>query len=272
MISKLKSYLIDKYFIKKPKLRRWVTRLIYGDHDMQANLFGCTLTIHSVRENGYLRAYQKAASSSLFRDEVSVLLALSHVLREGDCFVDIGANIGLYSAVMSRLPGVKVLAIEANPDTCRRLGVNASRHRFESRNIAISDVTGELEFSEGAVSHVFAVSAHRTIYNTSETVKVSSITLSEMLADRAGPFVLKIDVEDHEPQVLAGASSLLESGRIAAVLLDVSMQSWVAAKTLRASGFHIVDASTFGEPSELSGAILAIHPSRCPKSLVSTHS
>jgi FkbM family methyltransferase len=268
MLAHIKSYLIDRFFIKKPWLRKRVTRWLYGTANARVRLFGADLTVNAARENGYLRAFRKAAYSSVFRDEVSGFLALAHVLREGDCFVDVGANIGLYSSVVARLPGVKVVALEANPDTYRRLEENALTHHFEAVHIAVSDQPGELEFVEGAVSHVFAVSEHRTVYNTSETVKVRSARLDEILSVEEGPFILKIDVEDHEPQVLAGASGLLEVGRIHAVLLDVSQKSAEAASQLRSKGFHVLDADTFSEPTAATAVFLAIHPSRCPTPLL----
>jgi FkbM family methyltransferase len=267
MLAQLKSYLIDKYFIKKPWLRRWVTRRLYGAADVQVRLFGADLTINAARENGYLRAFRKSGNSSVFRDEVSGLLGLFHILRQGDCFVDIGANIGLYSSVVSRLPGINVLAVEANPETYTRLEKNARSHHFDAIHMAVSDKSGEIEFAEGAVSHVFAVAEHRTVYNTSETVKVRAKTLDEILSTRAGPFILKIDVEDHEPQVLAGASGLLEGGKIHAVLLDVSRKSGEAAKKLCSLGFHILDADTFKPSTGSTAVFLALHSSRHAKTV-----
>lgn len=232
--------------------------------DVRIRLFGAALCVNSARENGYYRAYRKAAYSSVFRDEVSGLLALFHILRPGDFFVDVGANIGLYSSIISRLPGVTVLAVEANPNTYLRLEQNAQIHNFEPVHAAVSNRCGQLQFAEGAVSHVFAVAEHRTVYNTSETVEVTATTLDELLSDRNAPFILKIDVEDHEPQVLSGAAGLLQSGKIHAVLLDVSQKCAEAAGTLRSFGFHLYDADTFKAPSGTTAVFLAVHPSRCP--------
>lgn len=263
MFAHLKSYLIDRHFIKRPWLRRLVTRWSYGADDVQIRLFGADITVNATRENGYLRAFRKAATSSVLRDEVSGLLALAYLLQNGDCFVDVGANIGLYSSVIARLPGIKVLALEANPNTYLRLAENAKMHNFEAVQIAVSDISGELEFVDGAVSHVFTVSAHRSVYNTSDTVKVRSTKLDDVLSSRDGPFIVKIDVEDHEPQVLAGASGLLRAGYIHAVLLDASRASSEAASQLRAQGFRVFDADTFNDPTATTSVYIALHPSRC---------
>ena len=48
---------------------------------------------------------------------------LSRVLRPGDTFIDVGANIGFFSLMAARLVGQagKVLAFEPNRSVCKRL-------------------------------------------------------------------------------------------------------------------------------------------------------
>ncbi len=259
MFAKITATAIDRLFIKKPSIRRLVTRLIYGSGLRKVRLFGADITIHSLRENGYLRAWLKARYSSLFRDEISGLLALFQVLRPGDLFVDVGANIGIYSSVVSRLPGVRVLAIEANPDTFARLEANAQTHGFAARCAAVSDQRAVLEFTDGAVSHAFSVSEHKTDYHDhSTTANVEAFPLDELLLEHTAPIVMKIDVEGHEPQVIAGAAGLLDAGRIQAVLIDTSPATASAVNALRARGFRMLDAETFEDTHSHTGALLAL--------------
>ena len=90
-------YLIDRYFLKKPWLRRFVTRLLEGDHDCQVNLFGASMIVHSVKEHGYLRPSRIANRSALLRDELPVMLNLAALIAAGDTFLDIGANVGVFT-------------------------------------------------------------------------------------------------------------------------------------------------------------------------------
>jgi hypothetical protein len=124
-------YLIDRYFVKQPKFRRLITRLLYGDREQDVDLLGASVRIHTIKENGYLRASRMIAGSSLLRDELAILINLAALFRDGDTFVDIGANVGIYSLTLARthriLPRTRFYAFEANPDTFSRRTMWRSR-------------------------------------------------------------------------------------------------------------------------------------------------
>ncbi len=122
--------LLDRHFIKKPAVRRFITRLIEGDRDLVVSLFGGKLKVNSVREHGYLRASRAGAWSSVFGDEAAVLMSLASLLPRIDTIVDAGANVGLFSVTLGRFqklfPDLKIVAFEADPDTFSRLQANLS--------------------------------------------------------------------------------------------------------------------------------------------------
>jgi hypothetical protein len=150
-------FLLDRYFIKQPQLRAVVTKLLYGKRDREVNIFGCQFVVNSLRENGYVRAVRKMEYSSLLRDEVGVLLSLSMLLQDGDAFVDVGANVGLFCCTLSRknrlntsAKSVSFYAYEPNPDTFLRLQRNIAGRGIIGRNVAVSDKMSEQEFIAGA--------------------------------------------------------------------------------------------------------------------------
>src|SRR5271166_3660018 len=63
-------HLIDRYFIKKPLIRRFVTKLLAGDCERKVTLLAGDYLVHTVREHGLFRASRLARTCSLFRDEV----------------------------------------------------------------------------------------------------------------------------------------------------------------------------------------------------------
>ncbi|MBL9116061.1 MAG: FkbM family methyltransferase [Verrucomicrobiaceae bacterium] len=257
-ILRARAYLLDKLFIKQPWLRRLVTQCLYGTGDHEVQLFGTRLKVNALRENGYLRADRLVKHSSLWRDEVSLLMTLSHLVQAGDTFVDVGANIGVFCCSLARLPGVKVIAFEANPETYKRLQANAAVHGVDARCMAISDKAGELEFCDGAVSHVFAEVSHRNDYHLGgSTVKVKAMPLDDVLSGQ-NRLVIKVDVEGHEPQVLRGAERLIESGAVKAVVLDASKEARTASQWLEGKGFKLVDPLTYLPPSASTGVFVAL--------------
>jgi hypothetical protein len=80
-----------------------------------------------------------------------------------------------------------------------------------------------------------------------------------------GDLVLKIDVEEHELQVLAGAEELLKSGRVKVVYLD-GYSSTLIPPLLKRHGFKFFDGRTMARSDAEAPpySLLAIHQSRLP--------
>jgi FkbM family methyltransferase len=139
------------------------------------------------------------------------LLLLSRTVGAG-CFVDVGANIGLYSVLMSQSVG-RVIAYEANDALAKEIEKNFALNGIDGlvRRVAVSDHAGTVTF--GIVSRYAGNSAvvegatNSTDYSSLDTVE--SVRLDDELVSIAGPIVLKIDVEGHELSVLEGAVSTL---------------------------------------------------------------
>lgn len=243
-------FLLDRYFIKQPRLRRWVTRALYGDRDTEVTLFGCRFTINSLRENGYLRASRKITHSSLLRDEIATLLSLAGLLQPGDTFVDVGANIGLFSCTLARRTlfhaqgALRFYAYEPHPDTFRRLTLNAAAAGVVARNFAVSNAPGSLEFVDGAVSHVFTRAEKANAYNLpDQCLSVPSVRLDQE-AIEGNSLVIKVDVEGQEWAVLQGAEGLFAAGRVKAVYLDGYEDKPAIEAFLRHHGFMFRDMLT----------------------------
>lgn len=253
--------LIDRYFIKAPRLRRFVTKQIEGDHDQKINLCGTSLLINSVKEHGYLRAARKCKRSSFLSDEVPVLVTLSLILSPGDTFVDIGANVGAFVMTLAKASnlaqGNVFYAFEANPDTFLRLKESICGCDIIAEQIALSNKNDFLEFVPGAVSHVFTTVDSANSYNIlGHIVRVPCRRLDAM--NIAGDsIILKIDVEGQEKQVLEGAEDLFKQGRIKAAYLDGYADRSVES-FLRNYGFKFHDGRTLRPTSGNVFSLLAM--------------
>ena len=239
-------YFIDRYFLKQPKFRRFVTRLLEGNRDHDVAMLGTQLRVNSMEEFGYLRAYRLSNSSALLREEVPIIINLASLIADGDTFVDIGANVGVFSLTLARLmrlqPRTRFHAFEPNPDTYRRLSAHTEAMGVQAYNIALSDHSGTLEFLKGSVSHVFTTVENSAHAVSKEVIPVPCKRLDEM--DLAGnSLVLKIDVEGQETEVLNGAAGLFAADRIKAVYLDGYKERSIE-KFLTSRGFTLYDGKT----------------------------
>lgn len=239
---------LNRWVIRQPRLRRFLTRLIEKDTTKFVEVLGTSIYANSIKEHGYVRAERLARRSSLLRDEVPVMLNVVALLADGDTFVDVGANVGAWCCTIVRFRSVysqlTIWAFEANPDTFSRLVKSAEGHAINVANVAISNRSGELKFVEGAVSHVFT-----TIENASSAT-LSGQTPVSVTARRLDAFaisgdslIIKLDVEGQELEVLQGAEGFFEARRVKAVYVDGFKNAGVP-DFLRRYGFRILDGRT----------------------------
>lgn len=146
---------------------------------------------------------------------------LLHVLREGDLFVDIGANVGSYTILASSAIGARGYCFEPVPSTYDRLMTNIRLNDLEeqviSLNVALGNSKGEIQFSsdQNCMNHVIAddeITKSKIIVNVS--------TLDEELKD--APFLMKIDVEGYETPSLEGAENTLKNKELCAVIMELN--------------------------------------------------
>jgi FkbM family methyltransferase len=179
-------------------------------------------------------------------NEYADMLFVAHLLRPGDLFVDVGANLGTYSLVAARVAGAHAIAVEPIAATVAQLRdhlrLNDVAALVEVAMTGVSDRPGELWFTNDAdaLNHVTAA-------DTPGAVRIPVTTLDALLGDRA-PLCVKIDVELHEAAVLAGARATLARPSLQAVLIETAPENrtdaiWTA---FAAAGFaaHRYDPAT----------------------------
>jgi FkbM family methyltransferase len=243
----LRAWLVDRLLLKQPRVRRALTRLLEGDRDLDIVLMHTAIHVNTLREHGYVRASRMMPRSSFLHDEASVLLALGGVLPFADAFIDIGANVGVYSKILHRFrslyPHLRFHAFEADPDTARRLAATLRDTTVTLHPLALADQDGRLEFSRGAVSHVSTRRDLATKYQTDDQFSTECRRL-DSCAIEGNRLILKIDVEGQEWAVLQGAAALFAAQRVLAVFLDGTSEPTRIADFLRTRDFILFDART----------------------------
>jgi FkbM family methyltransferase len=145
---------------------------------------------------------------------------LRKYLKQGDHFVDIGANIGMISLLASHLVGESgtVRSFEPNPYCCDRMEwlikTNDLRNLTLSR-AAVADAAGQLELSvpkHSGMGTLAAIPPDRVdAYSTHFKVDVKRG--DDALAGDVPIHILKVDVEGYECKVLAGCAAAINRWR-----------------------------------------------------------
>jgi FkbM family methyltransferase len=151
--------------------------------------------------------------------DVCEMCFLLHYLRSSDTFLDIGANVGSYTIVASAVVGAQTLAFEPIPQTfkqlARNLVVNEIKNRATAQLLAIGSRHESVCFSsdQGAKNRPVSEGYSGTIVS----VEVDRL---DNVIQGVKPAMIKIDVEGHEADVLAGAHSTLKSDDLRVVVVE----------------------------------------------------
>jgi len=165
--------------------------------------------------------------------EFADMAFLLHLLRPGDLFLDIGANVGSYTILASAVVGAQTIAAEPDPYTMlalrRNIAINQIDNRVTAVESAIGDAPGIINFTSGldTMNHIAAGSDRNT-----REVEVK--TLDELTKDK-DPVFIKLDVEGFEEGVISGASETLSNPSLVAVATENGSEAVIGP--LKAAGF-----------------------------------
>jgi FkbM family methyltransferase len=175
-----------------------------------------TLDILEPNSTAVQRFLRRNGLSAYEPPTVAALLALFETQDDGFGFFDVGANMGLYALLCASLfePGV-VVAFEPTPTTAHvaRHIIRKNRLDITVEQAALSDTAGmaTLHLSDKSDASNSLVEGFK---RSSKGLDVERMRLDDYVR-RSGhrPNVMKIDVETHEPEVIAGADETLRRDR-----------------------------------------------------------
>ena len=144
--------------------------------------------------------------------EPNVTQVVEQLLKPGDTFLDIGANIGYFTLLSALLVGEtgRVYAIEPNDMNVKLIESGLNANKFA--NVSVMQV--------GAAERIETLMLHSNVGNgTTSTVQdydifsgrtIPGLPIDILLAGREKPVnVIKIDVEGYEYRALRGGEQLL---------------------------------------------------------------
>ena len=213
----------------------------------------------TIRRRGYrLHFFPTSLSSALWEggpgERLEEEQLIRDLLRPGDTYVDVGANIGALAIVARQAVGPegRVVAVEAHPKVFGYMRENLRLNTLsaETHNCAVGEEEGELVFSDIGQDDQNAV-----VPAGGEGLSVPVRRLDSLLAGVGPVRLLKVDVEGFELPVFRGGGEVL--ARTELILFEcwerhTARYGYEPADVLRlltAAGFGIHTES--GDPVDL---------------------
>ena len=197
--------------------------------------------IHKLDENLSIKLYKDSYLSKLVYEqfEVDEIDFVNNFLKEGDIFLDIGANVGLFSLYAAKKVGStgSVIAFEPAYDTYNRLLENCELNKLSNVRpfkLGLSNENTTLELnisSNGFEAWNTFVKSNDNKFSSKESVEVNSLDyfLSQNSIDTDKISLIKLDVEGFEINVLEGASALLAKENAPVFMVEFTDDNAIAA-------------------------------------------
>ncbi len=146
-----------------------------------------------------------------------MMIAL-HFLREGDLFLDIGANVGSFTVLASGVCRANTWSFEPDPGTAghlrRNIAVNGIEGLVTVHQCALGPTEGETHFTVGRDC------MNKVAAPGDGNVRVVRQEPLDKLVGAAQPIMIKMDVEGYEEEVPRGAQALLANPCLKVIELE----------------------------------------------------
>ncbi len=164
-------------------------------------------------------------------------LSVKKLLNEGDIVLDVGANIGYYSLLFSKLVGDsgKVICFEPTKCYLNELRYNLKLNRISNcivEDFGLSSKLREIDISIGDSSATLHWTEEYMMPKATEKIKLKTLDSYILSNSRLGEFphidFIKVDIDGHEPDFLKGALKTIEKYK-PIILLEISQDHYLQA-------------------------------------------
>jgi len=210
------------------------------------------------------------------RIEPGTVMVIQGILKKGDCYIDVGANIGLNLLPAARCIGPEGFLHAIEPSSRlqellrRTLNLNGLEKLVALHPCAAGGETG------GGRLNVGAVYGHSSFYSLPETREIEEVkveAIDNLIAPGTKVRLVKIDVEGFELAVRKGMTRLIADNPDLAIVVEfgpahlhhagISVEAWLEA--MRQGGFSIY------EIDELEGDLRPLRDSESLASILSVN-
>lgn len=178
-----------------------------------------------------------------YRDVHAQIMAM----MPGECLVDVGANLGLFTMVASRHLGAqgRVIAFEPNQKIFADLAANLAANgctNVVTLCAGVSNATARVAFDPGPAGH--SGIAHISESGSSAIMVLGGRQVADLILNVADGrrITIKIDVEGHENQVIDALMPLLGEPQIAKLIVEIDPDNLAQHGTSRETLFaHLAE-------------------------------
>ncbi|MFA5317851.1 MAG: FkbM family methyltransferase [Patescibacteria group bacterium] len=194
------------------------------------------------------------------RYEPETTALFKKIIKPGMVVIDIGAHIGYYTRLFSKLTGAegKVISFEPEPDNFQLLQKNtANLKNVKLFNLAVSDQNNKIAFFKVKNS----TGCHSIIpTDNADKIIISAITIDNFINQNDIKIdVIKIDIEGGETKALSGMTEFLKNTSHLKLVTELSADSLKLAaiepkkflNQLRSYGFILFEISDNGKTAPL---------------------
>ena len=219
----------------------------------------------SVNTSDFGVAFELQASGGYEKETMEYC---KRALKPGMTFVDVGANIGLFTLVAARAVGPEghVYAFEPDSGNADLLEKNVRQNGYDNVKIirkAVSDCSGSCTLFQSG----FNPGDHRT-YNVSKSRKavlIESISLDEYFKFGTQIDMIKIDIEGSEESALKGMQRILNDNPHLQMIIECWPSELRAAGTDPLEIFQSLEKREFSLSfiDDAAGTIISLDATSC---------
>ena len=194
--------------------------------------------------------------------EEVTLHKIESILKDGNIFFDLGANIGFYSVLGSNFVGKKgiVISFEPTPDTRKYLSKNILAndiHNVVVESLAISNKTGKAFFEVTDNSECNSIVLDENV--VSGMIEIDTISIDDYCIKNNINSIdlIKMDIEGQEYNALLGMKNINKKSKNLKIIFEFNaenlnknnQQPFIILKTLGEMGFTSFTILLDGEKS-----------------------
>ncbi len=163
------------------------------------------------------------------------------LVKEGDIVLDIGANIGYFALMESKIVGSSgtVYAVEPSPVNYQRLNENIKLNEFnniQTFNLALGDKNGKTKMFISNKSNWSRLIERDLPDKVNQILDVEIQTVDHFLKEKPKPSFIRMDVEGYEINIIKGITQTLNLEKLG---VFIEFHPSILSKNDVAEIFHV---------------------------------